>query len=105
MKLHDDNKVIKYTIYLDANNLYGWAMNQYLPYVGFKWLNQKEIDRFHVNAIRENNLHGYMLEFDLEYPDELHELHNDYPLAPEKLEISRSMLLSKYCSNNADDMG
>ena len=46
-----------------------------------------------------------MLEFDLEYPDELHELHNDYPLAPEKLEISRSMLLSKYCSNNADDMG
>ena len=44
---------------------------------------------------------GYFLEVDLEYPDELHELHNDYPLAPEKLAVSSDML-SKYCKNIAD---
>ena len=44
---------------------------------------------------------GYFLEFDLEYPDELHELHNDYPLAPEKLAISNNML-SKYCKEIGD---
>ena len=62
---------------MDANNLYGWAMSQYLPYSQFKWLNKKEIDTFDVNAINENNAHGYLLEVDLEYSDELHELHND----------------------------
>ena len=67
----------------DANNLYGWAMSQYLPYGDCKWLNQKEIDKFCLNSISENSSNGYILEVDLEYPDELHELHNDYPLAPE----------------------
>ena len=43
---YDVNKPSKFTMYLDANNLYGWAMSQYLPYGGFKWLNQKEIDKF-----------------------------------------------------------
>ena len=51
--------------------------------------------------IRKNSLDGYMLKIDLEYPDELHELHNDYPLAPGKLEINHDML-SKYCSNIAN---
>ena len=53
-------------------------MSQYLPYSGFKWLNQKEIDKFCLNFIDENSLIGYILEFDLEYPaDKLHELHNN----------------------------
>ena len=69
--------------YHDANNLYGWAMSQYLPYGDCKWLNQKEIDKFCLNSISENSSNGYILEVDLEYPDELHGLHNDYPLAPE----------------------
>ena len=55
---------------------------------GFKWLNRGKVDNFDVNSISENSPIGYILEVDLEYPDELHELHNDYPLAPEKLEIS-----------------
>ena len=54
--------------------------------------------------IGENSLDGYVSEVDIEYPDKLHELHNDYPLAPKELEISRNML-SKYCSNIADKYG
>ena len=88
MKSYDISKISKYITYLDANNLYGWAMSQYFPYSKFKWLNRKEIDKFSANLIGENSSHGYISEADLEYPNELHELHNDYPLAPEKLEIS-----------------
>ena len=51
-----------------------------------------------LNSIEKNNSDGYILEDDLEYPDKLHELHNDYSLAPEKLEISHNML-SNCCSS------
>ena len=84
MECYDSSKEGKYITYLDANNLYGWVMSQYLPYSGFKWLNKKESE-FCLNSIRENSSIGYMLEVNLEYPSELHDLHNDYPLAPEKL--------------------
>ena len=77
------------------NNLY----NLYLPYGGFKWL--KNVDEFDMMTISEKNPIGYFLEIDLEYPDELRELHNDYPLAPEKLAVSSDML-SKYCKEIAD---
>ena len=59
--------------YLDMNNLYGWAMSEYLPYGGFKWL--KNVDEFDVMSINEKSSIGYFLEVDLEYPDELHEWH------------------------------
>ena len=62
------------------NNLYGQAMISYLPYGGFKWL--KNVDGFDLYSISEKNLIGYVLEVDPEYPNELHVLHNDYPLAP-----------------------
>ena len=70
-----------YISYLDMNNLYGWAMSGYLPYGGFKSL--KNVDSFDVKSVSENNPVGYILEIDLEYPDEF----NDYLLAPEKLAI------------------
>ena len=101
MKCYDSNKENKYIMYLDANNLYGWAISQYLPYSGLKWLNQKEIDKLCLTSIEENSSIRFILEVHLEYSNELHELHNDYPLAPEKLEISHNML-SKHCSNIAD---
>ena len=85
--------------YLDMNNLYGWAMSEYLPYKGFKWL--KNIDKFDIMSINDKSSIGYFLEVDLEYPDELHELHNDFPLAPETLAVSSDML-SKYCKEIAD---
>ena len=51
--------------------------------------------------INEKSPIGYLLEVDLKYPDELHELHIDYPLVPEKLAVSSDMV-SKYCTNIAD---
>ena len=94
MKCYDEYKGSKFIMYLDVKNLYGWAMSQYLLYSGFKWLNREEINTFDVNSIGENSSDGYILEVDLEYVDELHELHNDYPLASEKLKISHNMLLN-----------
>ena len=63
-------------------------MSQYLPYSGFIWLNQKETSDICLNSVSENSSIGYILEVDLEYPSELHDLRNGYPLAPEKLKIT-----------------
>ena len=99
MNGYDPKKPSTFISYLDMNNLYGWAMSEYLPYEGFKWL--KNVDKFDVMSINEKSLIGYLLEVHLKYPDELHELQNDYPLAPKKLAVS-SDILSKYCKNIAD---
>ena len=104
MENYDSSKERVFIMYLDANDLHGWAMTQYLPYGEFKWLSKKEIDGFDLNLVKENSSVGYILEVDLEYLSNLHDLHNDYPLAPEKLEISQDML-SKYCSDIADKYG
>ena len=76
------------------NNLYGWAMNEYLLYCGFGWL--ENIDNFGITSINDKNPIGYFLEVDPEYPEELYELHNDFPLAPDKPTVSDDML-SEYC--------
>lgn len=75
---YDDSKPSTFIQYLDANNLYGWAMSKPLPVDGFKWMSNKELDNW-------KNIAGCILEVDLEYPDNLHDLHNDYPLAPENI--------------------
>ena len=100
VEAYDEDKDKSFIICFDANNLYGWAMTQYLPYGGFKWMSEEEIDGFDFDLVKEDNDEGYILEVDLEYPDDLHNLHNDYPLAPEKLKVSSDML-PKYCSNIA----
>ena len=102
MECYDSSKENIYIIYHDATNLYGWEMSQYLPYNGFKWLNQKEISDFCLNSVSENSSIDYILEVNLDYPSKLHDLHNDYPLPPEKFAISQNML-SNYCSNIADE--
>ena len=68
-------------------------MSEYLPYEGFKWL--KNIDKFDIISVNDKSPVGYFLKVDPEYPDELHKLHNDFRLAPEKLTVSSDML-SKY---------
>ena len=100
MKNCDPTKPSKYIPYLDMNNLYGWSKSGYLPYGGFKWL--KNVDNFDVNSIHENSSTGYILEVDQEYPEELHKLHNDYPLAPEKFAVPYDML-PDYCKKIADE--
>ena len=62
-------------------NLYGGAMGEYLPYGGFEWL--KNVDEIDVNSVNKKSERGYFLEVDLECLDELPELYNDYPLAPD----------------------
>ena len=98
MKDYDPKKPSKFITYLDMNNLYGWAMSG----GRFKWL--KNIDNFDINSISEKSPIGYILEVDLQYPDELHVLHNDYPLAPEKLAIPYE-ILSDYRKKSADRYG
>ena len=102
MKNYNPRKPSKYITYLDMNNLYGWTMSGCLPYGGFKWL--KNADDFDVDSISENGPAGYILKVDLEYPEELHLLHNDYPLAPEKLPIFYDML-SGFCKKMPDEYG
>ena len=75
-------------------------MSGYLPYGGFKWL--KNVDNFDINSISEKSPIKYILKVDLKYPDELHVLDNDYPLAPEELAIPYDML-SDYCKKVADE--
>ena len=86
MDNYNTDKESKCIMYLDANNLYGWGMSQKLPYKDFKWINPSEIN---VETVDTDGDKGYIVEVDLEYPEELHDLHNDYPLAPENIEINK----------------
>ena len=101
MKEYDEKAPSKYIMYLDANNLYGWAMSQYLPTAGFKWLSPKQIEKINLDKYTENSEKGLILEVDLEYPQELHDLHNDYPLGPEKVKVTEDMM-SDYCKKIAN---
>ena len=68
------------------NNLYVSAISKFLPASGFKWIDPKEFDS---NKNSSNSLKGCVLEVGLECPKELQELHNNYPLAPHKIEIKK----------------
>ena len=83
------------------NNLYGFYMILHLPTHGFKFLTEKEVNDFDLDSIPENSPIGYILEVDLKYCKELHDLHNDYTLCPEKIEVNYEML-PKYCKDIAD---
>ena len=100
MKEYDEKSPSKYIMYLDSNNLYSWAMSQYLPVGGFKWMADKQINNIDLAKYYENSEKGLILEVDLEYPKELHNLHNDYPLAAERVCVTKDML-SGYCKKIA----
>ena len=99
-KEYNEKAPSKYIMYLDANNLYGWAMSQYLPTGNFKWMTDKEISKIDLGKYKADGKKGLILEVDLEYPKELHDLHNDYPIALEKVKVSNDML-SAYCKKIA----
>ena len=88
MKDYDKNKESSYLKYWDVNNLYGWAMSQKLPVNKFEWIKDTSqfIEDFIKNCNEETD-EGYFLEFDIQYPEKLHELHNDLLFLPERIKI------------------
>lgn len=95
---YDENKPSTYISYLDANNLYGEAMIHKLPFKGFKWIDNITVDDI-MNYNEETSDFGYVLEVDLKYPQHLHDLHNDYPLAPERKKLGNC---EKLCGTFTD---
>ena len=92
MKDFNKSELSKYLMYVDANNLYGWAMSQKLPVHSFKWMSNKEIENIFNNQIVQVwEKTPCILEVDLIYPEELHDLHNDYPLCPERVECDKGV--------------
>ena len=90
MRNYDKNKESSYIQYLEANNLYGWAMSQKLPVNGFKWINDvSEIDEEFIKNYDEDSDKGYILEVDVKYPRKLHDLHSDLPFLPKRMETDK----------------
>ncbi|XP_037806202.1 uncharacterized protein LOC119600179 [Lucilia sericata] len=83
---YDSSKESNYLIYLDVNNLYGYAMSQYLPFKNFEWV--ENIENFNLNDIKDDSPIGYILEVDLDYPSSLHDYHNDLPFCAETKKIA-----------------
>lgn len=100
---YDSSRPTNYLMYLDANNLYGWAMSQKLPVDQFEWLSDDEVNNLDVMQVADDADKGYILEVDLDYPAELHDLHSDLPLAPEQMEIS-SEQRSPYTNHLAETL-
>ena len=89
MKNYNNNEESSYIQYLDANNLYGWAMSKKLPANGFKWIDNNEINEDFIKNYDENNDKGYILEVDVKYPKRLHELHSDLPFLSKRMEVNK----------------
>ena len=94
-KLYDPTKPTNYISNLDANNLYGNAMSSPMPQSGFTWLREEQRSTITWLAQRENQYTGYFFECDLEYPPELLDSNNDYPLAPERVAVMPRVLSEK----------
>ena len=79
-----------FLMYLDANNLHGWAMSQKLPVDGFKWVNKlSKFNEKFIKSYNENNKKGYFLEVDVKYPKKLFNLHKGLPFLPERKKIGK----------------
>ena len=102
MRCFDNAKDQSYIMYLDCNNLYGCAMMQKLPYKNFHWLNDEQIATFNIHNTPKT--YGYFLEVDLEYPSNLHDAHNDFPLACEKRSVKLHDL-SPFSQSLANELG
>ncbi|KYN18249.1 hypothetical protein ALC57_09442 [Trachymyrmex cornetzi] len=77
---YDPSKPSTYLMYFDVNNLYGWAMSQFLPYGEFQWVDN--VEHFNVMSVSSDSVIGYILEVDLVYPQNYHDAHTDLPFCP-----------------------
>ena len=90
MENYDKNEESSYIQYLDANNLYGWAMSQKLPVNNFKWVEDtSKVNEEFIKNYNENNKKGYILEVDVKYPKKLHDWHSDLPFLPKRMKIDK----------------
>ena len=92
MKNCDKNNESSYIEYLDANNLYGWAVSQKSPVKRFKWVKKKNLSKFNEDFIKkydEDCNKGYFLEVDIDYPKKLFISHKDLPFLPERKNVEK----------------
>ena len=89
MQNYNNNEEWSYIQYLDANNLYCWAMSIKLLVNGFKWLDSNKITEDFIKDYNENNDNGYILEVDAKYPKRLRKLHSDLPFLSEQMEVNK----------------
>ena len=92
---YDKDEEHSYIAYWDANNLYGLAMSQPLPIADFAWSQERDLDtllRLYGSPAATGESQGCFVKCDIHYPKELHDLHNDYPLAPEQKLVTQDML-------------
>ena len=101
---YDEEKPARHIIFLDSNNLYGKSMSMPLPDRNFRFLSDEEIERLDILNVPDEGDTGYICEVDLQYPFEIHDLHNDYPLAPERMVITPEML-SRYNMALIENLG
>nr|DAC81386.1 TPA_asm: PolB [Parasteatoda house spider adintovirus] len=100
---YDANVPSSYIIYLDKNNLYGTAMMSHLPTKDFRWSENLELSADDILNMSDEQEEGMIIEVDLEYPTEIHDLHSDLPVAPEQLKVSSDML-SPYSQRVASEL-
>ena len=105
MENYDENKESSYIQYLDANNLYGWAMSQKLPKSNFKWVEDtSRINEEFIKNYNENSNKGYILEVDVKYPKKLHDLHSDLPFLARRMKIDKCEKLVCNLQNKNKDV-
>ena len=101
---YDPSEPTSYILYLDMNNLYGTAMSEPLPRCDFKLLSKDEASSLDFMSIPDDAPTGYIFEVDLDYPWELHDSHNSYPLCPENTTVNPEQL-SSYSTSLAEKLG
>ena len=101
---YNSNEPSKFLMFLDANELYATAMSEPLPTGNLRFLDEQSSSTFNFMSVPDDSPIVYILEVDLDYPDSLHDLHNDYPLCPENTDILPEDL-SPYTKNLAQKLG